>query len=327
MKIVVMDPGIMNLGDIRWDYLSKYGDLTVYDCEDSLKTHEEVIEAMRDAEIAVIHQSEIKMDLLEACTKIKYISLTSVGFDMAQTDAMKYARQKGIAISNLAGYGPMTIAQHAMALLLELTNHVGEFRTEVTEGRWRASKDIAGNTNRLSMMELSGKTLGIVGYGKIGSSVATLARAFGMHVLTFSPYSTESAKQEIEHVSFDALLAASDVISLHCPLTKDTAGIINAEVIAKMKDGVLLINTARGGLINEADLADALKNGKIRAAGVDVVSKEPIRPENPLLGIPNCVITPHAAWVSNETRQRMVYCIGDNIEAYLKGNPICVVNG
>ena len=275
MKIVVVDGDLINLGDISWDPLYTLGEVTILN--HSSIHNSDIFKIVGDADIAVLHQSCVTEELIESCGNLKYICITSVGFDEVTMRAMACAKNKGIPISNVASYGPAAIAQHALALMLELTNHAGDFSHEVAMGRWRDGTAMAGTKNRLSMMELSNKTLGIIGYGRIGSYLGKYARALGMHVITYSPYSGDAAKEEMEHVALDVLLTKSDVISVHCPLTAETYEIINRDSISKMKEGAMLINTARGGLVNEEDLADALKCKKIRAAADDVVSKEPIR--------------------------------------------------
>ena len=240
---------------------------------------------------------------------MRYVGVLATGYNVVDVAA---AKEHGVVVTNIPTYGTAAVAQYVFALLLEVCHHVGHHNAEVQKGRWTSGRDFCFWDYPL--MELAGKTMGIIGYGRIGRETASLARAFGMKVVAAAPHA-----QDPEVVSLDELLAKSDVISLHCPLTTENAGMINAETIAKMKDGVILINTARGPLVDEAALREALLSGKVQAAAVDVVSVEPIRADNPLLGLDNCLITPHIAWAPRESRQRLMDVAVENVAAFLRG--------
>ena len=235
-----------------------------------------------------------------------------------------YAAKQGIPVTNVPGYGTDTVAQFTFALLLEICHHVAHHSEAVHAGQWEQCPDFCFCD--YPQIELAGKTMGIIGFGRIGQKVGTIAKAFGMKVLAHSPHEYESGKAIGTNVNLETLLAESDVISLHCPLFPETEGIINQGTIAKMKDGVIILNNGRGPLIVEQDLADALNSGKVLAAGVDVVSAEPIKGNNPLLTAKNCFITPHIAWATKEARQRIMDCAVNNVKAYLAGAPENVVN-
>lgn len=252
---------------------------------------------------------------------MKYIGVLATGFNVVDVDA---AKEFGITVTNVPDYGTMAVAQFTFALLLELCHHVWEHNLAVRSGEWSRSADFC--FYKYPLIGLEGKTLGIIGFGRIGRAVANIARAFGMNVLAYGRNKNTIAESGIRFAEFDELLAESDVITLHCPLTESTRGMINKNTISRMKDGAMLINTARGPIINEADLAEALNNGKLAGAAVDVVSREPIREDNPLLRAKNCIITPHIAWAPKETRERLMKIAVENLRSFLDGNPVNVVN-
>ena len=319
MKIVVLDAYTENPGDLSWEWLGQFGDYTVYD---RMPTEEDaVIRCIGDAEVVFTNKCHLTKRIIDACPKIRYISVLATGYDIVD---YKYAAEKGIPVSNVPAYGTASVAQFAIALLLEICHHVQHHSDAVHEGRWEHCDDWCFWDYPL--IELAGKTMGIVGFGRIGRSVGRIAKALGMTVLATGSRETEEGRTIAEYTDLDTLLARSDVISLHCPLFPETRGMINKESIAKMKDGVILINNSRGLLVNEQDLTEALKSGKVAAAGLDVVSTEPIKGDNPLLSAPNCLITPHISWAPKESRQRIMDCSEANLRAFLAGEPQNVVN-
>jgi len=319
LKIVVLDGFSENPGDLSWDGLKALGELTVYDR--STGGEAQVIERIGNADIAVTNKTPISKNVIDSCPDLKYITVLATGYNIVDVD---YARLKGIDVSNIPTYGTASVAQFAMALLLEICHHVAHHSEAVHAGRWERNPDWCFWD--FPLIELYGKTIGIIGFGRIGQTMGNIAKAFGMNVLVFSRSIKESAKSIGTYVDLDTLLQKSDVISLHCPLNANTQGIINAENISKMKDGVIIINNSRGGLVVEQDLADALNSGKVYAAGIDVVSVEPILNDNPLLSAKNCFITPHISWAAKEARQRIMEGTINNIVAFLNGNPVNVVN-
>ena len=320
MKIVVLEGYAVNPGDLSWDGLARLGDLTVYD-RTSLTDEQESIDRIGDAEIVFTNKTPITRAIIDACPNIKMISLLATGYNVVD---IAYAKQKGIPVTNVPTYGTASVGQFTIAMLLEIAHRIGHHDAEVKKGRWSSSPD--WTFMDFPMIELDQKTLGIIGFGRIGQRVGQIARALGMRVLAYNRSQSDEGRQIAQYVSLDELLAESDVISLHSPLTPETSGIINRDTIAKMKDGVIILNTSRGPLIQEQDLADALNSGKVYAAGLDVVSIEPIRPDNPLLKTKNCLITPHIAWAPKESRQRIVEAAEANLKAFLAGQPINVVN-
>lgn len=319
MKIVVLDGYALNPGDLSWAEIEALGELTVYD-----RTPEElIVERARGAEILLVNKTPLSRETLNQLDQVLFIGVLATGYNIVDTQA---AAERGIPVANIPAYSTAAVAQLVFALLLEICHHVGAHDRSVHGGEWSACADFSYWNHPLK--ELQGKTMGIIGAGRIGQAVAAIAQAFGMQVLA----NNRSRDPRLESPSFryvelERLYAESDVISLHCPQTESTAGLINATSIAKMKDGVILINTSRGGLVIEADLAAALAAGKISAAGVDVVSVEPIRTDNPLLGAPNCLITPHIAWAPTEARMRLMGILAENIRQFQAGSPVNVVNG
>lgn len=320
MKIVVLDGYTENPGDLSWGRLEELGEFIVYD-RSSLTDEDEAIARIGEAEIVITNKTPITKRVLDSCPSIRYIGVLATGYNVVD---YVYAAKKGIPVTNVPGYGTDTVAQFTFALLLEICHHVAHHSEAVHAGRWEQSPDFCFCD--YPQIELAGKTMGIIGFGRIGQKVGTIAKAFGMKVLAHSPHEYASGKAIGTYVNLDTLLAESDVISLHCPLFPETEGIINQATIAKMKDGVILLNNGRGPLVVEQDLADALNSGKIQAAAVDVVSAEPIKGDNPLLTAKNCFITPHIAWATKEARQRIMDCAVNNVKAFLSGAPENVVN-
>jgi glycerate dehydrogenase len=317
MKIVILDGYAMNPGDLSWDGFNTLGEVTRYDRTPADK----IVERIGDAEIVIINKVPFTEEIFAACPGIKYIGVTATGYNIVDTVA---ARKRGIPVTNVPAYATGVTAQFAIALLLELCGHVGAHDRAVHEGRWTNNADFCFWDYPL--IELAGKTLGIIGFGRIGRTVGRIAKALGMKVIAHSPREYEEGKAIADYVTLDRLLAESDVLSLHCPLFQDTQGIINSNTIAKMKDGVILINNARGPLIVDQDLADALNSGKVSAAAIDVAVTEPIKGDNPLLKAKNCVITPHIAWAAKEARERLINIVVENIRAFIAGKPVNVVN-
>ena len=320
MRIVVLDGYTENPGDLSWAPLEQFGELTVYD-----RTPDEdavIIERIGDAEIVFTNKCPLRREVLDACPNLRYISVLATGYNVVDVDC---AAEKGIPVSNVPTYGTASVGQFAIALLLEICQHVAHHSEAVHAGRWESNPDWCFWDYPL--IELAGKTMGIIGFGKIGQTTGRIAKAMGMRILATGSRETEAGREIADYVDLDKLLRESDVIALHCPLFPNTRGIINRDTIAKMKDGVILINNSRGPLIVEQDLAAALNSGKVFAAGLDVVSTEPIRGDNPLLTAKNCLITPHISWAPKEARERIMQISAKNLEAFLSGAPVNVVNG
>lgn len=320
MKIVVLDGAVENPGDLSWEELGKLGELTVYE-RTSMTDEAEIARRIGGASVVITNKTPITRGVLERCPSVRYISVLATGYNVIDCAA---ARERGIPVSNVPAYGTDVVGQFAIALLLEICHHIGAHSEAVRQGRWERSTDWCFWDYPL--MELAGKTMGIIGFGRIGQKTGTIAKALGMEVLAYSPHESEGGRAIAQYTDLDTLLAKSDVISLHCPLFPETREIINRETIAKMKDGVIILNNSRGPLIVEQDLADALNSGKVYAAGLDVVGEEPIRGDNPLLRAKNCIITPHISWASRESRQRILDCTVKNVKAFQAGAPIHVVN-
>ncbi len=321
MKIVILDGYTENPGDLSWEELGKLGDLTVYD-RTPKQDEAEIIRRIGDAEVVFTNKTPIRKAVIDACPNMKFISLLATGYDVVD---YQYAKEKGIPVTNVPAYGTDAVGQFTIAMLLEICHHVAHHSETVHQGKWSRSEDFCYWDYPL--IELAGKTMGIIGFGRIGRQTGKIAKALGMNIIATGSRPCPEGEAIATYVDLDTLLKTSDVISLHCPLFPDTQGIINKDTIANMKDGVILLNTSRGGLLVEADVAEALNAGKIFAAGVDVVSKEPIAPDNPLLSAKNCLITPHMAWAPKESRQRIMDCAVKNVKAYMAGAPINVVNG
>lgn len=316
MKIVVLDGYTLNPGDLSWERLKSFGEVTVYDRTPS----DSIVERIGNAEIIFTNKTPITEETMNR-TNIKYIGVLATGYNVVDTVA---AKKRGIAVTNIPTYGTASVAQMVFAHLLEICHHVGEHNEVVMAGEWTNNVDWCFWKHPL--IELEGKTMGIIGYGRIGQAVGRIAQAFEMKVLAFDSYKNKKLECEtMKYVTLDELLENSDIISLHCPLFEDTKGIINKDTIAKMKDGVIIINTSRGPLIVEEDLAEALNTGKVYAAGVDVVSAEPIKENNPLLRAKNIFITPHIAWAPKESRERLMNIAVDNLAAFLEGKAVNLV--
>lgn len=317
MKIVVLDGYTENPGDLSWDALGRLGELTVYD----RTPQNQVIERIGNAEIVLVNKVQMTKEIIEQTTSVKYIGVLATGYNVVDVDA---AKAKGIIVTNIPTYGTDGVAQYAIALLLELCHRIGDHSNTVSAGDWTNNADWCYWNS--PQMELAGKTLGIIGYGRIGQKVGAIASALGMNVLANDRGKKQDTSAGAKLVDLDQLFKESDVISLHCPLFPETEGIINKENIAKMKDGVYIINDSRGQLINEADLRDALNSGKVGGAAVDVVSTEPIKMDNPLLEAKNMIITPHMAWASREARSRLMDIAVENVEKFQQRTPINVVS-
>lgn len=320
MKIVVLDGYTLNPGDLNWVSLEELGNLTVYDRTEH--NSEEILERIGNAEIVLTNKVPLIKATLDKVPNLKYIGVTATGYNVVDTE---YAKKKNIIVANVPTYSTQSVAQFTMGLLLEMCHHIGAHNTDVKNDLWSKSPDFCFWNSPL--IELQGKTIGIIGFGKIGQATAKLAQAFGLKVLVYS----RTVKPELEtetcrFVTLNELLGSSDIISLHCPLLDSTNGIICASNISKMKDGVMIINTSRGGLVVEEDLAQALNSGKIYASAVDVVSEEPIKASNPLLKAKNCIITPHIAWAPKEARTRLMNVSVDNVKAFIADKPINIVN-
>jgi len=320
MKIVILDGYTENPGDLSWEGFEKIGELTVYD-RTPVSDEEEIIRRIGDAEIVLLNKTKITRKVIESSPNMKYLGILATGYNNVDGAA---ARERGIPFTNIPTYGTAAVGQFAIAMLLEICHRIGHHDRAVKEGRWENCPDFCFWDYPL--MELAGKTFGIIGLGRIGKAAARIAGALGMEVIAHDIAQNEEGAQLARYVSRDELYARSDVVSLHCPLFPETEGTINKESIAKMKDGVIIINTARGPLVAEQDLADALNSGKVYAAGTDVVSVEPIKGDNPLLKAKNCYITPHIAWAARESRSRLMDIAVDNLKAFLAGNPVNVVN-
>ena len=317
MKIVVLDGYTENPGDLSWKDLEALGETTIYD-----RTPVELVEErIGDAEIVITNKTPIDKEIFEKCQNIKSVGVLATGYNVVDVNT---AAEKGIPVCNIPTYGTTAVAQMVFALLLEICHHVGTHSEAVKMGEW--SNNVDWCFWKYPLIELAGKTMGIVGFGRIGKAVGRLAKAFGMNVLAYDEYENEEGKAIADYVTLDELYTKSDVISLHCPLFPATTGMICKESIAKMKDGVILINTSRGPLINEADLAEALQSKKVYAAGCDVVSTEPIKADNPLLGCYNSILTPHIAWAPKESRQRLMDIAVDNVRNFLNGTTVNAVN-
>lgn len=321
MKLVVLDGYTENPGDLSWDALEALGELTVYD-RSSLTDEQEIIDRIGGADIVLTNKTPITAPVLNACPKLKFISVLATGYNVVDCAC---AREKGIPVSNVPTYGTASVGQFAIALLLEICHHIGHHNQSVHKGDWEKCQDWCYWDYPL--IELEGKTMGIIGFGRIGQTTGKIAKALGMEILAYDNFPNDPGRSIASYATLDELLARSDIIAVHCPLFPETQGIINKDTIAKMKDGVILINNSRGPLVVEQDLADALNSGKVAAAGLDVVSTEPIQGNNPLLSAQNCIITPHISWAPRESRQRIMDCSVSNVKAFLTGSPINVVNG
>ncbi len=316
MKIVILDGFASNPGDQSWAEFACYGELTVYPRTKA----EEAAARIGDAQIVFLNKTPITAQVMDQCPRLRMIGILATGYNIVD---VKAARERNITVCNVPGYSTMAVAQMTFALLLELTQRVGQHSAAVFAGQWQNSPDFCFWNAPLT--ELSGKTLGLVGYGAIGQAVGRIARAFGMKLLITARHEKE-VPQGASFVSLEALLEQSDVVSLHCPQTEENLHMINARTLALMKPTAILLNTARGGLVEEGALAAALQEGRLAGYGADVVSREPILESNPLLSAPNCFLTPHIAWAPRETRSRLHHIAAENLCAFLAGKPQNVVN-
>lgn len=322
-KAVILDGYTLNPGDLDWKPLQELADFEIYDRTTySIEEAPLIIERAKDAEVILTNKTPLTKEILDELPMLKYIGVLATGYNVVDVEA---AKERNITVTNIPSYGTDTVAQAAIALLLELCHRTGDHSNAVKNGEWTNSPDFCFWNHPI--IELSGKTMGIIGYGQIGQTTSRIAQAFGMKVLAYNRTREKVIETEsVRYATLEVLYREADVIMLHCPLTEENKGFINKEAIEQMKDGVLIVNNARGALINEADLADALNRGKVAGAGLDVVSEEPISEDNPLLKAKNCIITPHIAWASLEARQRLLDIAVENLSKYLEGNPINVVN-
>lgn len=320
MKIVILDGYTENPGDLSWAGFEALGELTVYD-RTSLTDPNETIERIGNAEIVITNKTPITRDIFYACPTIQYVGVLATGYNVVDVAA---AKEFGVAVTNIPTYGTDAVGQFAIALLLEICHNIGHHSGAVHAGRWENSTDWCFWDYPL--IELAGKTMGIIGFGRIGQTTGKIAKALGMKVIAYDEHPNSAGNEIGEYVTLEKLFASSDVISLHCPLFPTTEGMINKESIAKMKDGVIILNNSRGPLVVEQDLADALNSGKVYAAGLDVVSSEPIKKDNPLLKAKNCMITPHISWAPKESRKRLMDIAVENLKAFVDGKPVNVVN-
>jgi len=318
MNIVILDAYTSNPGDLSWEDFEKIGNLTVYDYTPKNK----IIERAKDADIIIDNKVIINREIIEQLPKLKYIGLLSTGFNVIDSET---AKEHGIIVTNVPTYSTAAVAQLTFALILETYNQVGVHNNAVHSGEWDSCRDFC--FWKTPLIELSGKTIGIIGFGKIGNEVAKIADAFGMNILCYVPHEKPMPEyKSFKFVSLDELAKESDIVSLHCPLTPETTGLINEEFLSKMKKSAIVINTSRGPAVDEKALADAINSGRIFGAGVDVLSTEPPKKDNPLLSCERCFITPHVAWAGYETRQRLLGVVYNNLKAFCEGNPVNVVN-
>ncbi len=314
MKTVILDGFAVNPGDLSWEFLNEFGSYTVYDRSEEA----EVADRIGDADIAVTNRMHITHEVLDRCHNLKFISAFGTGYDMIDVAA---CRDRGVEVCNIPGYSTSSVSQFAFSLMLAISTRIDLYRKAVLSGTWTGRADFA--YQNIPYAELENKTVGVYGCGAIGTRFAKLCSAFGMRVLAYRRSAVLGMNDGIEFTDKDTLLSESDFISIHCPLTNETRGMVNREFLSEMKQGAYLINTSRGAVINENDLYEALTNGTIAGAGLDVMVKEPPSPDNPLLSLDNCIITPHAAWVSVEARLRLIDILCQNIRAFIKtGNGI-----
>lgn len=309
MKTVITDAFAVNPGDLSWDWLKKYGEYTAYD----KLSDDEAAGYIADADAVFTNRVKIDRSVLEQCKNIKYVSALGTGYDMID---VKACRERGIEVCNAPGYSTASVAQHAFTLLLANSFDLNAYTDMVRSGKWTGIPGF--KYQEAKFVELEGKTVGVYGCGAIGTRFAHICKAFGMRVLATKRSRTSGEEDGILFTTPDELLAESDFVSLHCPLTDVSRGMVDSAFIAKMKDGAILINTSRGAVLNEKDVADALKSGKLGGAGLDVLAKEPADSQNPLLSAPNCIITPHCAWTSREARERLMRILDDNLGSFVK---------
>ena len=312
MKIVILDASAANPGDISWKSIEAFGELTVYD----VTTFDQIVERTKDADIALTNKTPFTREILNQLPKLRYIGVLATGYNVVDLAA---CAERGIVVTNVPEYGTYATMQHTIALMLELTNHVALHNEAVMNGEWITSPQFCFWKSPLT--ELCGKTMVVVGYGKIGQRVAATALALGLKVIAVPHHITHNSDGEVQFMSLEEALPKADIISLHAPLTPDTQGLISRSTLDKCKDGVLVINAARGGMVVEQDIRDALVSGKLGGYAADVVATEPMLKDNPLLGAPNCILTPHIAWAPKQTRERLIEVATENIRSFLAGNP------
>lgn len=316
MKIIVLDGYAMNPGDLSWEPLKNLGDVTIYD----RTPVQEVAKRIADANMALTNKAVINAEAIEKATHLKYIGVMATGYNVVDMEA---AGKQNITVTNVPSYSTASVAQLAFALILELTNHTTEYVQSVADGDWVKSKDFSYHLQ--PVMELQDKTLGIVGLGKIGQETAKIALAFGMKVIASHKHPERDRMEGVHFTDEETLFRKADIVSLHCPLNEKNKGFVNRDMLEKMKPSAFLINTSRGPLINEPDLAEALNTGRIAGAGLDVLSSEPPSADNPLLKAKNCLITPHIGWATYEARSRLMQTVVNNIQAFLTGKPVNVI--
>lgn len=317
MKIVNLDAYTTNPGDLSWDSFKQYGEVVIYDRTQP----EQIVERAKDADVLFVNKCIITDEIMSKLPNLKYIGLQSTGYNVVDCEA---AKKRGVVVSNIPAYSTNAVAQLVFALILQITNKVSLHSDAVHNGEWSACPDFC--FWKAPLAELDSKTIGIVGFGSIGQKVASISKAFGMNVLVFTPHPKPEVFSDVEFCDFDSLCKRSDIITCHCPLTPDTENLINKSAISKMKKSAIVINTSRGPVVNDEDLANALNNGDIQGAGLDVLGVEPPKSTNPLLTAKNCIITPHIAWAAFETRKRLLTILEQNLKAFLSGNPQNVVN-
>lgn len=320
MKIVDLDGYALNPGDLSWDGFKQFGDFKNYDR--TAENDDTILERIGDAEIVLTNKTPLDKRVIAAAPKLTYIGVLATGYNVVDLEA---AKANDVVVTNIPSYGTDAVAQHTLALLLEITNQVGLHSEAVRNGEWSRADDFT--FWKTPLISLTGKTLGIIGFGNIGQSTAQIAHAFGMNVIFYNHHEKIVKEDWLQQVSLTDVLAKADVISLHTPQTAETAGMIDHNALDKMKPGAILINTARGGLINEKDVADALNSGRLYAYGADVAVQEPINADNPLLTAKNSFLTPHIAWAATEIRERLMGIAVDNLRAFLAGRAKNVVNG
>ncbi|AYW48606.1 hydroxyacid dehydrogenase [Tetragenococcus osmophilus] len=313
MKIVVLDGYALNPGDIDWEPLKEIGECEIYD-RTSFTDKEEILERIGDARIVLTNKTPLDEEVLNTAPNLQYIGILATGYNIIDIDA---AAKAGITVTNVPAYGTEAVAQFTFALLLEITSQVGLHNQLVHEGQWSSNPDFSFFAKPLT--ELQGKTLGLIGFGRIAQKVAEIGHAFGMNVIFYNHRPKSNKAEWVQQVNLNELLSQSDVVSLHVPQTPDTKELINSSSLQKMKNTAILINTARGGLINEADLAEALNTEQLSAAAMDVAQHEPINEDSPLLTAKNCYITPHIAWAPQETRKRLLDIVVNNLTEFLAG--------
>ena len=317
MKIVILDGYTANPGDLSWKALEEMGELTVYE----RTKPEETIDRAKDAEVVLTNKVLLRRQEIEQLPKLKYIGVLATGYNVVDLEA---AREHGITVTNVPAYSTMSVAQMVFSHLLTVTNHTEHYARQNREGKWTASPDFSYMD--MPLTELANKTFGIVGLGNIGQRVAMIANAFGMNVVAYTSKPADKLPQYIRKGTLDEVLTESDILSLHCPLTPDTQHLINSQTLQKMKPSAILINTGRGPLVNDQDVADALNHHRLQAFCADVLTEEPPKADNPLLGYENAYITPHIAWASSEARVRLLDVAISNVRAFVEGKPQNVVS-